>query len=224
METNKYLDKIEKLVDFYGFPAKASSVALNNEFSFAFHISLCLAEIMDTTTPLHEQLEECMEFVRFLTSCRGSEITMIGKITTDDFIGTEKKINLKNWHLLQVLQAIAMIEGEKIERYVCKHGIIKEEPLKKNKLLGKYASQLLWVIDSFEFGAVTQTKKCSFIYDALQTTGLIDEITGRESITEEGFSGLVGVEKFQEVRKWLNAYKKVAKNDIYCRITPHNNE
>ena len=223
METNKYLEGIEELVEFYGFPASASSVVLSNDYSFAYHISEKLNEITDTTTPTYNQLEECRDFVRFLTLCKGSEITLTGKITTSvfgDIKNTEKKITLNNWHLLQTLQAIAMLEGEKIERFIDKHGIQKEEPLIKNKLMGKYAIYLLWYIDSYDLGDISKTKKYSFIYDALLLTGIIEKITGKETINDEGFSGNIGNAKLQEVRKWLKAYKGAAKDDIFFRITP----
>lgn len=223
MEEYKYFDKIEELVEFYGFPASASSIVLNNDNCFAYHISRLLNEITDTTTPTYNQLEEYREFVRFLTLCRGSEITLTGKIAASvhgHTKNTEKKITLNNWHLLQTLQAIAMLEGEKIERYIDKHGIKKEEPLKKNKLLGKHALNLLWHIDSYELGDINKTKKYSFIYDALLLTGIIEKITGKETIDEEGFSGDIGNEKFQAVRKWLKAYKGAVKDDVFFRITP----
>lgn len=209
METNNYLDKIEELVDSYGFPTSASSEFYSKEYSLAFHVSYYLTSLKDTQKPTYSQLEECRKFVRFLTLCKGSEITMRGTMSNN----LEKTIKMNNWGFLDIIQAIASFEADRLERYINEHCIEKEEPLKKNKLLGNYANGLLAILNTYGFikelltaqkGKGGKTKVYSFIYDALLLAG----ITGREEITEEGFSGDIGSDKFQEVRKWILSYEK----------------
>ena len=210
METNNYLDKIEELVDFYGFPANASSVEKNsliiairshlNAFKNEREGSLPLPTIYSYTS-----LEEFKRFIYFLARCKGSEITLTGTITNPkrgEIKGTLAKYKFSDWEFLSHLQAIADFEMEYFERFVCQNPItIEISKLKGNPLLGFYASSLLSIISEFNLGGATDRKKYNFIYDAMLLVG----ITGNKSIAD---SAEKVTQKYQEVRNWIKAYEK----------------
>ena len=202
-ENNKYIKEVEKLVDYYQFPSDAPSSIFAEGYNLTFFISHYLTRLTDATKPNYSQLEECKEFVHFLTLCKGGEITMSGKITTDafgDIKNTIKTLKMNNWNFLSVLQAIASFEADRLERLFDKNCTQKEEKLSGNKLLGKYADELLFYIEGFDLGEITMTTKYNFIFDTLLLAG----ITGKKNISD---SQEKEREKYQAVRNWINAYK-----------------
>lgn len=203
-ENNKYIKEVEKLVDYYQFPSDAPSSIFAEGYNLTFFISHYLTGLTDATKPNYSQLEECKEFVHFLTLCKGGEITMSGTITTDafgDIKNTIKTLKMNNWNFLSVLQAIASFEADRLERLFDKNCTQKEEKLSGNKLLGKYADELLFYIEGFDLGEITMTTKYNFIFDTLLLAG----ITGKKSISD---SQEKEREKYQAVRNWITAYKK----------------
>lgn len=73
----------------------------------------------------------------------------------------------------------------------------------KNGELGRLADRIVSLMKSvcIDWKA---TKLYSFVYDIM----LLGKCTGKECITEEGFSGDIGREKSQQVRNWLQAYDR----------------
>ncbi len=210
-QNNKYFDDVNRLVDYYQFPSDAPSTIFAKGYNLAFFVSDFLNRLTDETQPKFSQLEECWEFVNFLTLCKGSEITMTGIICTNafgDIKNTSKIVHFNNWNFLSTLQAIACFEADRLERLFDKNCTQKEETLSANKLLGKYVDELLSYIEGFDFGKISKTKKYSFIYDALRLAGVMAGNTKAAIITDEGFTGVVGSQKNKDVSNWLNAYKK----------------
>lgn len=208
METNKYFEGIEELVDYYQFPSDAPSTTFAKGYNLAFFVSDFLNRLTNATHPKFSQLEECRELIRFLTKCKGCEITMIGKIDLGGGKITKIPAQFKDWNFLGTLQAIASFEADRLERLFNKNCIQKGETLSGNKLLGEYADELLFYIEGFNFGEISQTKKYSFIYDALRLADVLAGNTQAVIITEEGFDSDIGHEKSKKVYEWLKAYKK----------------
>lgn len=73
----------------------------------------------------------------------------------------------------------------------------------KNGELGRLANRIVDLMQPVCMDW-TQTKLYSFVYDIM----LLGKCTGKECITEEGFSGDIGREKAQQVRNWLQAYNR----------------
>lgn len=209
-ENNKYIEEVKKLVEYYQFPSDAPS----NFFigcDLAISVGLYLTRLTDATQPNFSQLEECREFVHFLTICKSSEITMTGKVSINafgDMKNTMKSVHFNDWHFLTTLQAIASFEADRLERLFNKIDIKKEETLSGNKLLGKHANKLLFYIESYDLGEMTGYKKKSFIYDVMRLAGIMAGNTKAAIIYDEGFTDIVGSQKDKAVTNWLNAYNK----------------
>lgn len=75
--------------------------------------------------------------------------------------------------------------------------------LSSNGKLGRLAWKITTLLNPLELD-MNKTKLYSFVYDAM----LEGKCTGKQSITDEGFSGLIGKDKAQSVRNWLNAYNR----------------
>lgn len=211
METNKYLDGIEELVDSYGFPASADKVEKHNLiFNLNIHLKAFKKERGDghplPTIYSYSTFEEFKRFIHFLAICKGSEITMTGKITSpknkEEIKDNPAAYKFSDWEFLSLLQAIADFEMGSYERFVCQNPItIEISKLKGNRLLGLYASSLLGIINEFDLGGASDRKKYNFIYDALLMVG----ITGKKAIPD---SAEKVTEKYQAVRNWIIAYEK----------------
>lgn len=206
MEQNsKYIDEVEKLVEDYGFPVST------NEMDKRILIAV-LSETLNTfkknevSPSIHSYstFHEFRKFVKFLARCKDSTITMTGTITDpkgDAVRGTTMKVEFNNVAFINNLQAIADFEADRYERFVNHNSItIEIAGLKGNSLLGFYAFELIGLLNSFDLGIATDTKKYNFIYDALLLIG----ISGGRSIMD---SGEKVREKYQAVRNWINAYK-----------------
>lgn len=216
-QDNKYIDDVERLVEFYQFPSDAPSKIFAEGYSLAFFVAKYLAELTtgeDVTSisnNITTSLKELEELEMFVALCKGGEITMTGKAQQDAFGYTQRtkvKVTFKDNGLIDSLGMAAYMKAQQIERFINKTGIEHEGKLDKNKLLGKYADELLFYIEGFDFGKISDTKKYSFIYDALLMAGALAGNTNAEIINNEGFDSDVGHEKSKQVDRWLDAYKK----------------
>ena len=72
-------------------------------------------------------------------------------------------------------------------------------------ILGRLANRIISFIEPAT-KEWTQTKLYSFVYDVM----LIGKCVGKVAITEEGFSGDIGRDKSQQVRNWIQAFKKLS--------------
>lgn len=207
------IKEIEKLLEYYQLPINAPSNDLK----------CCIAEILDFTlhVVINRSLEEVeakekkiyselKELIRFISVCKGGEITMVGTAKRKYFDinkGYQQSIKISETSVLDALEKTAK---EYLLWYKIESPFIngKEMALTGNKLLGLYASELLYVIESYELGEMTKTKKYSFIYDLMLLENLMVGNTRSETIIEKGFKSKVGKEKSRLVTNWLNAYGK----------------
>ena len=216
-QSSKYIDEVEKLVDYYQFPGDAPSKIFAKGYNLAFFVAKYLDELAagDDVTSISNNitstLKDLKDLKMFVALCKGGEITMTGKAQRNAFgykQRTKVKVTFKDNGLIDSLGMAAYIQAQQIERFINKTGIEHEGKLDKNKLLGKYADELLFYIEAFDFGEMSDTKKNSLIYDALLMAGALAGNTNAEIINEEGFDSDVGHEKSKQVDSWLNAYNK----------------
>lgn len=116
------------------------------------------------------------------------------KIELQDVLGRKEEHPFyTKWYAEEELDCIINYENEEESRRISK----------RNGKLGFIASYMLEILQKVE-GFKTKTKMYSFVYDVM----LIGGFVGGKCIEDDGFSGDVGEEKYQEVRNWVTAYNK----------------
>lgn len=207
------IKEIEKLLEYYQLPINAPSKDWDQCFAgtLDFTLNIVINRPFEEDEAKEKKIySELEELIRFISVCKGGEITMVG--TAQRKYGDinkfyQQSIKISETSVLDALEKAAKkdLEWYKIE---CPFIYEKEMTLTGNKLLGLYASELLSVIESYELGEMTKTKKYSLIYDLMLLGNLMVGNTSSETIIEKGFKSEVGRDKSILVRNWLNAYEK----------------
>jgi hypothetical protein len=225
------LDKIKKLLDSYGIEdielGEYYSDGLLNPFSIMTTkphtlckaINAGIATIIFTLDEITEPskrsqyLYELNNLLEFLISCFDSDITLTGDITNpqeNQVKGTALKIQIKGDELKDFILAAVVheLKRRKIKQDELDLAVDlknKEKKYNKNEILGEAAVEILtFIVRNDILGEMSKTKKYSLVYDLL----VLFNVDVGIMIQEDGFSGSVGREKYQQVRNWITASKK----------------
>ena len=128
-QSSKYIDEVEKLVDYYQFPGDAPSKIFAKGYNLAFFVAKYLDELAagDDVTSISNNitstLKDLKDLKMFVALCKGGEITMTGKAQRNAFgykQRTKVKVTFKDNGLIDSLGMAAYIQAQQIERFIIK--------------------------------------------------------------------------------------------------------